>query len=443
MISRRRFLLGSLLSLFASQLQAGTSQLPWRNWSGGQRSNPVSRFAPTTEDELASILPGLVGEIRPVGAGHSFSPLVPTDGNLLVLDNLSGLISHDNESRTAVFGAGTRLGDAGPLLDQVGQAMFNLPDIDRQTIAGAISTSTHGTGSELKSLSGYVTELRLVTPAGDILDLSPEDGDLFKAAKVSLGALGVITRVGFQNRLPFKLKSMSWIEPTADVIESFEERCKQYQHYEFMPFPHADYSLIIAHAETDENEMLPPPEEDPGDLFAMLNLVPVAIRPFVFNRLLQNVPASEGVEPSFRALTNVRNDRFNEMEYSVPVEVGLECVREVLQTISKRGLDVVFPLEYRVVGADDCLLSMFHESERASISIHRVASEDFKPYFDEIEPIFWKYGGRPHWGKVHSMHYEALRGVYRQLDDFVAIQKQLDPKGQMLNKHLARVLGVA
>lgn len=444
-LSRRRFLASSLLTAMYNPLIANEkkSTLPWWNWSGALSSRPVARFAPSSEDQLVDSLKQIVGPVRPVGAGHSFSPLVPTDGTLVVLDKLNGLISHDRKTQTALFAAGTRLGNAGPLLESVGQAMFNLPDIDRQTLAGAISTSTHGTGRDLGSLSSYVTELRLVTPNGEVLDLGPDQQpDLFNAARVSLGSLGIISRIGFQNRDSFNLRSSTWVEDTESVIESFNDRCNEFEHYEFMPLVHADYSLVIAHKETKEPVQPPLPEDDAGGIFGVLSKIPVIFRRPLINYLLGDTPRSETVEPSHLALTNVRNDRFNEMEYSLPVDAGPQCVREILKTVTDNRIDVLIPLEYRIIAKDNTWLGMFSDEPRVSISIHRMAGYDYKPYFDVIEPIFWKYDGRPHWGKVHSLGFAELSALYPRLKDFVAIQKTLDPNGQMLNQHLKKVLGI-
>ena len=446
-INRRKFLLGTLLAPILSTLggRQAIAAVPsvsnrWVNWSGALQSDPISRMAPGSESELIELMLTLEGQIRPVGAGHSFSALVPTNGHLMVLDKLAGLLDHNSDNMTATLAAGTRLGNAGPLLENVGQAMFNLPDIDRQTLAGAISTSTHGTGSSFGSLSRYVNSIRLVTPGGQMIDLDRKsDEDRFLAARVSLGALGVVTRIGFQNRAPFRLKTKTWVEPTEDVIATFKARDQEYEHYEFMPFPHADYSLVIAHQETTETELAPEPEEDAGDLFALLNRVPVKMRSYLFDYLLKELPKTTSVQTSHQALTNVRNDRFNEMEYSVPIDDGLDCVQEVLQVIRDESLDVVFPLEYRTVAEDDSWLSMFNGGPRASISIHRSAGFDYKPYFHRIEKIFLKYGGRPHWGKVHFLGFDELNGLYPRLKDFVSMQKELDPKGQMLNSHLAQL----
>lgn len=448
-ITRRKLLASSLLAAafnpLGQTLAAGAdvahSSAPWRNWSGYLQSNPAQRFAPKSEQELADFMKGNAGGVRPVGAGHSFSPLVPTNDALVVLDNLSGVVAYDDASTTAVLRAGTRLSDSGPMLDQIGQAMINLPDIDRQTIGGAIATSTHGTGLGLGSLSAYVTSVRLVTPEGRVIDANRNDNpEIYQAARTNLGALGVLTEVGFQNRKPFKLKSMAWVEKTNTVIESFAERCLEYEHYEFMPFLHADFSLVIAHKETDGALKPPVPEEDQGDIFGVLSNLPVFARRPVINFLVEAIEPSEAIEASYLALTNIRNDRFNEMEYSVAVEDGLACVREILDTVTKLGIDALIPLEYRVIEKDDSWLSMFSGSAKASISIHRMAGYDYKPYFDVIEPIFWKYGGRPHWGKVHSLGYHELSNLYPHLDDFIEVQTELDPSGKMLNQHIAKIL---
>ena len=215
---------GALAALYGIAQPAFTQEVPsvtWRNWSGGVIANPKGRFTPASEDELLEFLASTSGTVRPVGSGHSFTPLVPTDGHLIVIDQLSGLLEHDATTLRATFGAGTRLGDMGEPLAAIGQGMFNLPDIDRQTLAGATATATHGTGISFTCLSGYVTSLRLVTPRGEVLDVNAENPDLFNAARVSLGALGVITRMTLQNRDEYRLKAMSDVQLIEEVLEGF------------------------------------------------------------------------------------------------------------------------------------------------------------------------------------------------------------------------------
>ncbi len=445
--TRRQFLASAALAgLFAGRSPKAAAQatsLPWRNWSGGLVCQPQGRFSPASEDDLSSFLASTSGGLRPVGAGHSFAPLVPTDGHLIIIDQLTGLLDHDREKLTATFAAGTRLGDMGPPLEAVGQAMLNLPDIDRQTLAGATATATHGTGLGFTCLSGFVTALRLVTPQGDVLDLTEGD-ELFDAARVSLGALGIITRMTLQNRAPYRLKARNRVQRIEEVLEDFDENAEKHRHFEMFPLTHSDYALTLAIDETDEpiNNPPPSPEEDAAFAQAMAHwasLPPRERKPQI-DGLAEQIQPTEAVDTSYRILSNIRNGRFNEMEYSVPLEAGADCLREILRTVIDKEVDVVFPLEYRYVKRDNTWLSMSSgDEDHAAISIHRTAAADYQPYFDLIEPIFWKYGGRPHWGKVHSLGAEALSKLYPRFRDFQRVRAELDPAGRMLNEHLKKV----
>ncbi len=459
--SRRQILAGGLFARMAGGLFTGvaprianaadapTGPLPWHNWSGGQSSQPAGRFAPETEDQLIDFLGRDSGTLRPVGSGHSFSGLVPTDGHLVVLDRLTGLRGHDPDTLQATFGAGIRLAEIGPVLEEIGQGMFNLPDIDRQTLAGAISTATHGTGLSLNTLSAYVTGLRLVTPAGKVMELDAvKEPRLFAAAQVSLGALGFITEVRMRNMAAYRLKKRTWIQPTEEVLQDFEKQARAHQHFEMFPLTHSKYASVQVIDETHEpinNPQAPPDQADPYDeLMRTLVRVPVAGRGAIINAAVAAVPPSEPVvDVSYRILANVRNYRFNEMEYSVPLEAGAPCLLEILRTIDEKQIDAVFPLEYRYVAGDDLWLSMFSGGPRASISVHRDARFDYRPYFDIVEPIFWKYGGRPHWGKVHSLKHDQLAKLYPNFKDFLEMREALDPTGRMLNPHLRGLFGIA
>jgi FAD-linked oxidoreductase len=453
-ITRRRLLTcGALAALLGinGPVTASSSRpsLPWRNWSGSVVGHPKSRFEPTSERQLASFLASSDAPVRPVGAGHSFTPLVPTDGHLLVIDQLTGLLDQDPINMTATFGAGTRLSEIGTALESIGQAMFNLPDIDRQTIAGATATATHGTGIEFECLSGYITRLRLITPAGEQLDVDAEsDPDLFNAARVSVGALGVITRITLQNRPPYRLKQRSYVQRTEELLEGFDEHAASHRHFEMFPMTHSDYALALATDETDEPTNNPPPSAEDIAAFneamrVRMQIPPEERRSFV-NGIASQIEPGETVDTSHKILANVRHNRFNEMEYSVPIAAGAECLREILKTIIDKKVDVVFPLEYRYVSHDDTWLSMSSgDEDHAAISIHRSVSEDYRPYFDLVEPIFWKYGGRPHWGKIHSLGASELAKLYPRFRDFLEIREYLDPRGRMLNHHLRKLFGVA
>ena len=449
MITRRTLLAGTAVAGFfgaAATARAAAPSLPWRNWSGGLTAQPAGRLAPESESELVDWLRTTAGPLRPVGAGHSFTPLVPTDGHLVVLDRMGGMRGHDADTLEATFGAGTRLSSLGPALEAVGQGPLILPDIDRQTLAGAISTGTHGTGLTLHSLSGNVTRLRMVTPRGNLLEVTEDsDADLFRAACVSVGALGILTEITLQNRTAYRLKARNWAQRIDEVLDEFETRAASHRHFEMFPLTHSDYALVLSIDETDEPIDNPPlsPEEEAAFGEAMrgwMAIAPGERRPLI-NGLAEQIEPSETVDASYRILSNVRSNRFNEMEYAVPREVGAECVREVLNTIAEKEIDVVFPLEYRYVKGDDLWLSMDEGGDRAAISVHRTASEDYRPLFDAVEPIFWKYGGRPHWGKVHSLGHAELTRLYPRFEDFRAIRASMDPDGRLLNDHLKKLFG--
>ncbi|MGI9324780.1 MAG: D-arabinono-1,4-lactone oxidase [Pseudomonadales bacterium] len=450
-LSRRSLLANTALAALFAQAGCATStrpsSVPWRNWSGALICQPSGRLAPSSEEQLAQFLSSTSGKVRPVGSGHSFAPLVPTDGHLVVLDRLSGLIDANHDEITATFGAGTRLSDLGPALETANQALFNLPDIDRQTLAGAISTATHGTGRSLGCLSAYVTGLRMVSAGGQVIDLSArEQPDLFSAARVSLGALGIFTRVQLQNRRPYRLKAINAVAPIQQTLANFDSAADKHRHFEMFPLVHSDYALTLSIDETDEPVYNPPadPAEEAAFAAAMASwaAMPPKDRPPHINGLAEQIEPSVRVDASYRILSNVRNNRFNEMEYSVPANAGADCLSEILHTIRSQAVDVVFPLEYRYVRGDDTWLGMSSgDEDHAAISIHRVAGEDFRPYFDLIEPIFWKYGGRPHWGKVHSLGASQLTKLYPRFQEFLALRRKLDPKGRLLNGHLQQLFG--
>lgn len=447
-LSRRTFLASSVKAgLFGAYALSGAAHArstPWSNWSGGQLCQPAGRYDVGSEDELISLLRSTTGPIRPVGSGHSFSPLIPTDGHLLVIDQLSGVMDYDATTQQATIGAGSRLGDLGAALEAVGQGMINLPDIDRQTLAGAIATSTHGTGVSLQSLSSYITELRLITPNGEVMDIDSSDGYLFDAVRVNLGSLGVVSQIRMQNRESYRLKKREWAAPTEDILATFDESAANHRHFEIFPLVYSDYSLVLSIDGTDEPLSGPPvPEEleeeeaSLGDVMRQVAQASASEKRAMFNRVAQLIRPTEVIDSSYKILSNVRNGRFNEMEYSVPAAAGAECLREILRTIYEKEIDVVFPLEYRYVSGDDVWLSMSYGKEpHATISIHRDASQDYRPYFDIIEPIFWKYEGRPHWGKLHSLGYSQLVELYPRFKDFMQIRQSLDPQGRLLNDHL-------
>lgn len=421
--------------------------IQWKNWSAGQSCVPSARVTPRSESALGELIRGTKGSIRAVGSGHSFSPLVPTDGTIVSLARMTGVIDHNPETMEADIWAGTRMADLGDPLWERDQAMINMADIDQQTLAGAISTSTHGTGKDLQSYSAMVNKLNLVTASGETIECSKDKNEaVFQAAKVSLGSLGVITQVRLQNRKPYNLKLNDQMMKTEDAISVAEEMRANNRHFEMFPLLHSKYTMVQTLNITDEpaDKVEQEAEKEITATFktvAKLTRMMPFLRTPIINIGASGVKPSEAIDRSYRIFSNVRDVRFNEMEYSMPYEAGPECLREILSTVKKQKIDVVFPLEYRYVKADDNWISPFYQRDSVSISVHQFHDLPYQEYFDLMEKIFAKYEGRPHFGKLHSLGDAEFSKLYPKWQDFKEVRESLDPEGRFLNDHLRKVFG--
>ena len=425
----------------------GRTVLPWSNWSGNQACQPSERMVPRSTEELVSLVKESKQSIRCVGTGHSFSPLVPTDETLISLARFRGLKSVDANNKTATFGAGTMLGQTGKVLWDNGFALKNMPDIDTQSLAGAVATSTHGTGSLYGSLSSDVRAMKLVTGTGDVISCSAKENvEVFNAARAHLGSLGVVTEVSLTVRETFNLEETQMILPNDEAHPLSEKLRSQARRFEMYAFPYGDYSLMITIDETLKPINDKHDQADSGDSLLELKKWTERLpwlRPYIINAALKDASSNsmgERVNRSYKVFGNLRNVRFNEMEYSVPADNGLECLQEILAVIKKSKINVIFPIEYRFVKGDDIWLSQFNGRDSCSISCHNFADRDYKRYFALLEPVFLKYGGRPHWGKIHTLTAQVFAEKYQHWDDFKRIRSELDPRGVFLNKHTRELL---
>ncbi len=458
-MKRRDFNRSALLTaLFAGQLSlrpakalaAGSEQtaprrIPWQNWSGYQKAQPAARLSPKTEDELAGVLKSATMPIRPVGAGHSFTGLVPTDGGILSTRHFNFIEALDGNR--ARVGAGVKLGMLASRLHELGQALPNMPDINQQTLAGALSTGTHGTGAHFGAMHSYVESLRLVTPRGEILDCSRENNpEIFAAAQVSLGSLGVITEYTLSNVAPYKLVRRTSMRPLEEVFDNFHQLAEQHRNFEMYYIPHCDYALVITTDLSDE-PVNPRGEDTDNDSVSELRSLRdyTAWWPGLRRKLINAVAAmtepEEHVDWWWNIYPSDRAVRFNEMEYHLPREAIVPALRQVRDIVEKRNPQVFFPIEVRVVKDDDAWLSPFYQRPTASLAVHRYYEDDFSAYFDMVEPIYQPLAGRPHWGKLHNLDAQVLAERYPRWRDFNELRQTLDPKGIMLNAHLRKVFG--
>jgi L-gulonolactone oxidase len=410
---------------------------------------------PRTREELAEAIAAAVQAGRKLsvaGSGHSFTEAAMTDGTMLRVEALKGVIDADPASGLVKVGAGTVLTDLNEELARLGLAMENLGDIDRQTIAGAISTGTHGTGARLRNISAQVEGLELVLADGGVRQLSAATHpSLLRAARVGVGALGAIAAVTLRCVPAFTLDRVDTPRPREQVLDSFQESADANDHFELFTFPYADSALVLERNRTEA------PARPRGRVGAYLNDVvlenwalealsatgrrfPAAI-PSLSRLAGRLASGSRTVDRSDRVFANDRRVRFTEMEYGVPREHGPEAARRVIEWVRSNRYPVFFPIEMRVAAGDDALLSPSHERDTAYIAVHQYRGMEWRPYFEAVEEIMDSYGGRPHWGKRHFQTAATLAPRYPAWAEFQAARDELDPTRAFSNEYAARVLG--
>jgi FAD-linked oxidoreductase len=424
----------------------------WQNWSGSVSCHPLDIVYPDSLEKLAEIVrhANATGQkIRVVGAGHSFTALVATDGLLLSLDRMTGVDSVDKERHQATVWAGTRLKDLGEALFANGLAQENMGDIDEQSLAGAVSTGTHGTGVNFGSIATQIEGLTLVTAGGEIVECSAEvNTDLFKAAQVSLGMLGIIAKVKLRLEPTYRLRRESRRATLDECLEDLDQLKQSNRNYEFFWFPNSDYCQsktlnVTTNAPTPVNKFNLLME---NRVFWLLSeccrLVPSlsASMSRLSGRL---IPTVSEVNYSHRIFPSPRLVRFQEMEYNVPAERFVDALVAVRECINQRRFNVHFPVECRFVRGDDIWLSPATGRDSAYLAVHMYKGMPYREYFDALEPIFRSYQGRPHWGKMHTMTAEQLAVCYPRWQDFCGLRAERDPKGIFLNSYLAQLLNVS
>lgn len=429
---------------------------PMQNWSGNQVYFPEYIAQPSTEKDIVALVQRARGEgktIRPIGSGHSFTAVCVTDQILVSLDNYQGVVSINAEANEVTIRAGTKLNTLGELLFQHGLAMENLGDIDSQSIAGTISTGTHGTGTAFGTISTQVTALRFVNGKGEVVICSnTEQPELLKAARVSLGLLGIITEVTLRCVPAYRLALNNAREPMATVLETLEERNASHRNFEFYWFPLTTMAwtktsnVIMEAADQDgwlnrfvenvvENQVF-------GGLCQLSYRIPATTK-MVASISAAAVPTIRKVQQSHRVYATKRLVRFNEMEYNIPAEALPEVSREVMRVANRREYNIHFPIEHRFVAKDDNYLSPAFGRDSAYIACHAYAKKDYRPYFKALEEIFLAYGGRPHWGKLHTLTINDVEDRYPMFPRFKEYLNQHDPDGVFLSPYFAKLFGVA
>lgn len=453
-ITRRRACAATAVAMAAGWVEApaATTLEPravhWRNWSGLQQAEPIALDTPANEAQLASLMAASREPVRAVGSGHSFAALVPTDGRIVALDRLSGVVSVDPAAMTVTVLAGTRLAVLAQALDAKGLALRNLPDIDVQTLAGAIATGTHGTGASLPALHDDVLAMRLVTADGRIVELDARrDAGALAAARVALGSLGIATQVTLRVVPAYALQRRIWLRPIEALLAEAPTLAAQYRHFELFLLPFTGYGAAVAHdVYAGSDYVLPKPADDKvlADLKHLrdwLGRFPT-LRRWTAQRLIDPQQTEQARHRAHRLLATARTQRFNETEWHVPAERGIAALQQVLAAIERHD-EAYFPVEFRWVRGDSAWLSPFYGRDSCSIAVHAAAGEAHDYIVREAAQVCRAVGGRPHWGKLHELGATELRSMYPRWDDFMQLRRQFDPQGRFLNVHLKKLFGIA
>jgi FAD/FMN-containing dehydrogenase len=396
----------------------------WRNWAGTFECTATRLVAASSVGHVAQVLARAdeAGtKVRPVGTGHSFSPLVPTDGVVLDVSALSGILDIDTDAQIVRVGAGSTVGSLGAPLWEAGLSLRNQGAIDLQTMAGATGTSTHGSGLRHQAMSGAVVGAEVVTASGDVLHVAVDD-PILPALRASMGCLGVVTKLDIKVQPAYKLAETLAYWPLAEVMERWDDENRSHRHFSFVWGPDYDMSSEMPDRPADMEDC-------------------TMVR--IFDEVDLDTPDSPVTEyrigPAYTIYPAVYPGPWEEVEYFVPYETTHQVMDAVRPIVEKYPDE--WPVEVRTVAADDSWLSPMYGRDSSAIGFCRTFGPDNTSFFHEIDAVMADFGGRPHWGKQpYFLDQETIRGLYPRFDDFVELRRKLDPRGTLLNNFLGPIL---
>ncbi|WP_370415278.1 D-arabinono-1,4-lactone oxidase [Streptomyces fradiae] len=427
----------------------------WRNWAGNVTSRPVREVSPASAEELADAVRRAAEDglrVKTVGTGHSFTSIAATDGVLVRPHLLSGIRRIDREAMTVTVESGTPLKRLNTALAREGLSLTNMGDIMEQTVAGATSTGTHGTGRDSASIAAQIRAMELVTADGTLMTCSAtENPEVFAAARIGLGALGVVTALTFAVEPVFLLTAREEPMSFDRVTSEFHQLHAENEHFEFYWFPHTD------NCNTKRNNRSAGPAAPVGrvsgwvedellsngvfQLACSLGRAVPPVIPALAKVSSRALSARTYTDIPYKVYTSPRRVRFLEMEYALPREAAVSALRELKAMIERSPLKVSFPVEVRTAPADDIALSTASDRESAYIAVHLYKGTPHRAYFTAVERIMTGHGGRPHWGKVHTRDAAYFEKAYPRFGEFTALRDRLDPDRRFGNDYLRRVLG--
>lgn len=417
-----------------------------KNWAGNLKFNPKTIYSPKSKTEIQECVRETISQkrtLRTRGSGHSWTGLIASDDNFLHLDNYQGVLNVDTAKKQITAKTGTKLVSFGHEGFISGLALPNQGDIDRQSLAGALSTGTHGTGRELQSMANQIKSVTFINGLGEEVTIDSNSPEI-DGAKVSLGALGVATEMTIQMEESYRLRVEAFPESIERALEQFEERLKTNRHLEMFFFPLGDWTITKimnkTHEAPIERGLIHRLNESVVEnwLYTQMNRIAGVTGLYSgIDRIMQKcVSHTKLIDWSHRAFPTPRDFKFKEMEYAIPVHEFKNALREIQKKVKERGFKTLMPVEIRFVKRDSLWLSPCYERDCVYFAFHTYISEDHREYFKDMELIMRAYGGRPHWGKMHSLKAKDFSDLYPKFHDFLILREKFDPNGVFLNRHL-------
>lgn len=440
-----------------ARLELGDQRALTRNWAGTSRLRHAEVVHPATNREVVHHIARATAHgasIRMVGAAHSFTPLSETDGTLMTLDNYRGLVNIDSVTGDATLRAGTRLREIGPLLARHGRALINMGDVDPQSIAGAISTGTHGMGHAMQGIAATVTGLRIALASGDVVWCDKDTNPLlFEAARLGLGTLGIILEVRVQTAPSYRLDMTEQNRSLTDTIHRYADTSSTVDHQEIFWFPGTERACVREMVRVEQSA---PRRRRPRPLhffesevinnggFEMMCRIGHAqprFAPAINSVLSRFMPSAPVLDDSYRVFIASRRVRFKESEFAIPADAFADAFEKLRSVLASRRHGVTFPLEIRRSSADDVWLSTAYQRDTVYIAAHMYHRQAGTDYLRLVQDTLMEYRPRPHWGKLHWLDADYFAAEYPMFEQFNAVRRDVDPQGLFMNEHTRRVLG--
>jgi FAD/FMN-containing dehydrogenase len=399
----------------------------WSNWVGNQSFSPGYAAAPRDEEGVAALVRAASEQgsvVRVAGAGHSFTPIVETNGLLLDLSALSGVVATDQRRKRATVLAGTPIRDFYEPLWRDGLALRNQGDIDTQQIAGAVATATHGSGIGNTCFSGVVRGVRLVTATGEVRDIGESEPELLRAAQVAIGMLGVMTRLELEVTDAYRLTEQIDLWPWQEVLERWDELVHEHRHFGFFWLP-TEESAALYNLSSDDHSLA-------DKCYVKIYDEPSPEQP-------DSATPGRRTDRCYRIYPMVYDPNFHELEYFVPLELGPDALSAMRDLMLRSLPDSIYPLEVRTVGPDDAYLSPNYKTATTVISVSGAPGTDYWDYLRSVDALLAEFSARVHWGKLHFLSPERLHALYPDAETFIKLRRECDPRGTFLNDHLRRL----